>query len=163
MTDAPCDEIKGPLAPAGIDPAQTALAHGQLSPIKSTPAHNCFNASRKRPDMRSPHQRHGADGMSGLPLMPFPFLNPWNWGAMTPARALAASIFLLRCSLDGWRHVADAMRASLQQDQDAMLRAFEQALVEPTHRRSPLAPQERSGVAKRKPRKRRAARVGGAA
>lgn len=70
-------------------------------------------------------RRDAPDSMIQLALMPFPFFNPLNWPGMTPSRAIAASLFVLRCTLDGWRHVGDALQASLRAQQDAMLAALQ--------------------------------------
>jgi hypothetical protein len=71
------------------------------------------------------HDAQSAGGMTGVPFMPFPFLNPWNWSAMTPSREIAAGLFLCRCGLDGWRNVADAWQAALREQQDAVLSALQ--------------------------------------
>ncbi len=74
-------------------------------------------------------RRISQDGMSGLPIMPFPAFNPWNWGALTPARIMASNIVAFRCALDLWRSGADAMNAAMRQQQDAMLKAIEAQLL----------------------------------
>lgn len=63
--------------------------------------------------------------MHGLQIMPFPFLNPWNWSAMTPTRAAVAFCVLARLNLNAWRALADAARTTWRAEQDALLGAAE--------------------------------------
>ena len=61
------------------------------------------------------------DGMQGVTLMPFPFMNPWNWGVMTPAQAMQSGFTLARMNIDLWRSTIDAMRVGVRRQQDALL------------------------------------------
>jgi hypothetical protein len=80
----------------------------------------------RRAQTTAPHREaQSTGGVTGVPLMPFPFLNPWNWSVMTPSREVAAGLFSCRCGLDGWRNVADAWQAMLRDQQDAMLSALQ--------------------------------------
>lgn len=65
-------------------------------------------------------------GMSLLAVMPFPALNPLNWGAlMVPRNAMLASLNTTRLALDAWRAGADSMRAMMRLQQDEFLRMLE--------------------------------------
>jgi hypothetical protein len=60
-----------------------------------------------------------------LALMPFPALNPWNWGAITPTAAVATGIAMTRIGLSAWRAYADASRAIFREREEAMLKMAE--------------------------------------
>jgi hypothetical protein len=61
--------------------------------------------------------------MYAITIMPFPFLNPWNWSAMTPGRMLESGIVLARLNMDLWRSAVDALSAGVRRQQDALLDA----------------------------------------
>lgn len=61
------------------------------------------------------------DGMGMAALAPFPGLNFWNAGALTPARAMVASLEAARLYMHAWWSFADASRAMLRQHQDRAL------------------------------------------
>lgn len=75
---------------------------------------------------------NSAAGHFGLQVMPFPALNPWNWGALGPAQMLAASLSASRFALDTWRISADACRAAMREQQDLVLAAFNARLTDST-------------------------------
>jgi hypothetical protein len=69
------------------------------------------------------------DGMTWLPLMPFPALNPLNWWALTsPRNLMLASLNNARVALDAWRASADGLRAVMRLQQDEMLKMAEMPL-----------------------------------
>ncbi len=72
------------------------------------------------------------EGMGWLQLMPFPALNPLNWWALaSPRNALLASAHNATVALQMWRVSADACRALVREQQDAMLRLLGPASAEP--------------------------------
>ncbi|MES1202222.1 MAG: hypothetical protein ABUS57_12325 [Pseudomonadota bacterium] len=64
-------------------------------------------------------------GMNGLPFAPFPFLNPWNWGAMTPLHSAQAALVIMRANLQAWRAAVDAIQTTVRHQEDAALDAIE--------------------------------------
>lgn len=79
--------------------------------------------------MSGASEKHIA-GPFGLQVMPFPALNPWNWGTLGPAQMLGAGLSAGRFALDAWRISADAYRAAMREQQDLMLAAFNARLTE---------------------------------
>lgn len=65
---------------------------------------------------------------SMLAIAPFPALNPWNWGATSPASAASAGVILLKLQMSAWRACFDASCAMWRQQQDATLLVFEELL-----------------------------------
>lgn len=74
---------------------------------------------------RARKTEHINDGMNLLQVMPFPAFNPWNWWALaSPGAAMLAGLKSAEMALHAWRVSADAMRAAVRQQQDAMLGAL---------------------------------------
>lgn len=69
------------------------------------------------------------DGMSMAALAAFPALNFWNAGALTPARAMVASLEAARLYMHAWWSFADASRAMLRQHQDRALDVIESQIA----------------------------------
>ncbi|MGE0596498.1 MAG: hypothetical protein AB7P07_09030 [Hyphomonadaceae bacterium] len=63
-----------------------------------------------------------------LGLMPFPALNPFNWGMITPRVMLATNLAMLRVSLAMWRAYSDAATALIRTQDDEWFEAAEAAL-----------------------------------
>jgi hypothetical protein len=62
------------------------------------------------------------DGMSWLQVMPFPAVNPWNWGALAlPRNAIITSFAVMEAGVQAWRTGADAMRIAARAQQDVWL------------------------------------------
>ena len=72
--------------------------------------------------------RHEPRPPSMLAIMPFPALNPWNWGAVTPMAAMATGITMTRIGLSAWHAYADASRAIWRERQESMLTLVEKML-----------------------------------
>lgn len=75
---------------------------------------------------RQPKTDSPNDGMTWLPLMPFPAFNPLNWWALTsPRNMMLASLNSTRIALDAWRAGADGFRAVMRLQQDEMIKMAE--------------------------------------
>ncbi len=83
------------------------------------------------------------DGMTWLPLMPFPAFNPLNWWALTsPRNIMLASLNTTRIALDAWRASTDGMRAVMRLQQDELIKMAETRFEAPAEQaESAAAPQ----------------------
>jgi hypothetical protein len=81
---------------------------------------------------RGPKSDSPNDGMTWLPLMPFPAFNPLNWWALTsPRNLLLASLNNARIALDAYRASADGLRAVVRLQQDEMIKMAEARYAAP--------------------------------
>jgi hypothetical protein len=89
-----------------------------------------------------------ADGMNWLQLMPFPAANPMNWWALArPHNSVLAAMSGAHAALQSWRTGADALRAMVRAQQDAMLAMMEQSLARRDEGEADPTPAERKAEA----------------
>jgi hypothetical protein len=78
-----------------------------------------------------PDRQHAASNATrGVPFMPFPALNPFNWGALSSTHLMMSGIEGARASLDAWRAVLDAYRNALREQQNLVLTSAESRLAQ---------------------------------
>lgn len=90
--------------------------------------------------MSTASQSPASDGMSGLQLMPFPALNPWNWGALNSARMALASLEGARFCVNTWRATLDAMQHAIREQDDLALEQMASQLRALDHKTGQSAP-----------------------